>query len=190
MPEEVDLVEVRAFLETLEGVMSVHDLHVWAMSTTENALTAHLVMPSGHPGDAFIAEVSHVVRHPLQRIGGFADLLLDGSYGELPEQARAPLLSLACSAHDLTRVVSNVLTHIRLEAHALNVDRRRVAIADLAAEVGYADQAHLSRECVRLTALTPRELLGDAVDRCGCGHDHTASYGPFLAARPRAALTG
>ena len=63
-------------------------------------------------------------------------------------------------------------------------------VADLAAEVGYADQAHLSRECVRLTGLTPRELLGDAVDRCGCGHDHAASYGPFLAARPRAALTG
>ena len=42
----------------------------------------------------------------------------------------------------------------------------------------------------RLTGLTPRELLGDAVDRCGCGHDHAASYGPFLAARPRAALTG
>ncbi len=63
-------------------------------------------------------------------------------------------------------------------------------VADLAAEAGYADQAHLSRECVRLTGLTPRELLGDAVDRCGCGHDHAASYGPFLAARPRAALTG
>jgi len=63
-------------------------------------------------------------------------------------------------------------------------------VADLAAEVGYADQAHLSRECVRLTGLTPRELLGDAVDRCGCGHDHAASYGPFLAARPRAELTG
>jgi AraC-like DNA-binding protein len=63
-------------------------------------------------------------------------------------------------------------------------------VADLAAEVGYADQAHLSRECVRLTGLTPRELLGGAVDRCGCGHDHAASYEPFLAARPRAALTG
>jgi cobalt-zinc-cadmium efflux system protein len=63
VPEEVDLVEVRAFLETLRGVTSVHDLHVWAMSTTENALTAHLVMPSGHPGDAFIAEVSHALEH-------------------------------------------------------------------------------------------------------------------------------
>lgn len=82
-----------------------------------------------------IAEVSHELRHPLQCIGGFADLLLDGSYGELPEQARAPLLSLACSAHDLHRVVSNVVTHTRLEAQALNVDRRRVVVADLTAEV-------------------------------------------------------
>ena len=63
-------------------------------------------------------------------------------------------------------------------------------VADLAAEVGYADHAHLGRECLRLTGQTPRELLGDAVDRCGCGHDHAASYGPFLAARPRVALTG
>lgn len=58
---------------------------------------------------------------------------------------------------------------------------RTSRVSDLAAEVGYADHAHLSRECLRLTGLTPRELLGDAVDRCGCGHDHAASYGPFLA---------
>jgi AraC-like DNA-binding protein len=56
-------------------------------------------------------------------------------------------------------------------------------VADLAVEVGYADHAHLARECLRLTGLTPRELLGDAVDQCGCGHDHAASYGPFLASR-------
>jgi AraC-like DNA-binding protein len=60
-------------------------------------------------------------------------------------------------------------------------------VADLAAEVGYADHAHLGRECLRLTGLTPRDLLGGAIDRCGCGHDHAASYGPFLAARPQAA---
>jgi len=56
-------------------------------------------------------------------------------------------------------------------------------MAGLAADVGYADQAHLSRECLRLTGLSPRELLGGSADRCGCGHDHSASYRPFLAAR-------
>jgi AraC-like DNA-binding protein len=54
-------------------------------------------------------------------------------------------------------------------------------LADLAAQTGYADHAHLSRECLRLTGLTPRDLLGDKADRCDCGHDHSASYGPFLA---------
>jgi AraC-like DNA-binding protein len=52
--------------------------------------------------------------------------------------------------------------------------------AGLAADAGYADQAHLNRECLRLTGLTPRDLLGGSVDRCLCGHDHLASYRPFL----------
>jgi len=55
--------------------------------------------------------------------------------------------------------------------------------AGLAVDVGYADQAHLSRECLRLTGLTPRQLLGGSVDRCACTHDHSASYRPFLATR-------
>jgi AraC-like DNA-binding protein len=62
-------------------------------------------------------------------------------------------------------------------------------LADLAAETGYADHAHLSRECLRLTGVPPRELLG-AADRCGCGHDHAASYLPFLAGRARAVRAG
>ncbi len=56
-------------------------------------------------------------------------------------------------------------------------------MAGLAIDVGYADQAHLSRECVRLTGLTPRRLLGGDIGRCACGHDHSASYEPFLATR-------
>jgi AraC-like DNA-binding protein len=56
-------------------------------------------------------------------------------------------------------------------------------IAGLAVDAGYADQAHLSRECLRLTGLTPRQLLGGDIDRCACGHDHSASYLPFLAGR-------
>lgn len=59
-------------------------------------------------------------------------------------------------------------------------------VADLAAEVGYADHAHLGRECLRLTGVTPRELLGSTSDQCRCAHDHSASYQPFLATRPRA----
>ena len=49
---------MRGSLERLHGVARIHDLHIWAMSTTETALTCHLVMPSGHPGDAFIARTA------------------------------------------------------------------------------------------------------------------------------------
>ena len=58
-------------------------------------------------------------------------------------------------------------------------------MAGLAVDASYADQAHLSRECLRLTGLTPRQLLGGTVDQCGCGHEHSASYRPFLATRGR-----
>lgn len=61
-------------------------------------------------------------------------------------------------------------------------------MAGLAVDAGYADQAHLGRECLRLTGLTPRELLGGSLDRCACGHEHSASYQPFLATRGRSAL--
>jgi AraC-like DNA-binding protein len=63
-------------------------------------------------------------------------------------------------------------------------------LADLAAEVGYADHAHLSRECLCLTGLTPRELLGSRSERCGCGHEHSASYLPFLLGYTRGARAG
>jgi cobalt-zinc-cadmium efflux system protein len=52
VPEGVDAERIRVFLAQQQGVTDVHDLHVWALSTTGNALSAHLVMPGGHPGDA------------------------------------------------------------------------------------------------------------------------------------------
>jgi cobalt-zinc-cadmium efflux system protein len=55
VPDTIDVEAVRAHLAGLPGVEAVHDLHIWPMSTTETALTAHLVMPAGHPGDPFLA---------------------------------------------------------------------------------------------------------------------------------------
>jgi len=54
VPASVDAGKVNAFLAAQPGVTGVHDVHIWAMSTTETALTAHLVMPGGYPGDAAI----------------------------------------------------------------------------------------------------------------------------------------
>ena len=47
VPKSIELAEVKDYLGRLEGVIEVHDLHVWAMSTNETALTAHLVRPGG-----------------------------------------------------------------------------------------------------------------------------------------------
>jgi cobalt-zinc-cadmium efflux system protein len=58
-PSRIDPAAVRAFLAGRPGVDGVHDLHIWAMSTTEVALTCHLVMPAGHPGDGFLHRLAH-----------------------------------------------------------------------------------------------------------------------------------
>ena len=54
VPAHIDVSEVATYLRQCQGVTDLHDLHVWGMSTTESALTTHLVMPAGYPGDAFM----------------------------------------------------------------------------------------------------------------------------------------
>ncbi len=66
VPEGIDATAVRAHLASLPGVSEVHDLHIWGMSTTETALTCHLVMPGGHPGDAALVRM---VRELDERFG-------------------------------------------------------------------------------------------------------------------------
>ena len=61
VPSEIDPAKVRRFLETRDGVASLHDLHIWPMSTTEIALTCHLVMPAGHPGDVFLHKIAEAL---------------------------------------------------------------------------------------------------------------------------------
>ena len=66
VPRHIDESAVREFLAQHPGVEAIHDLHIWGMSTTESALTAHLVMPGGPPGDAFLRELAHELE---QRFG-------------------------------------------------------------------------------------------------------------------------
>lgn len=57
VPRTIDLEEVKKYLTSLDGVKEVHDLHIWAMSTTETALTVHLVIPQGQDDDLFLNKV-------------------------------------------------------------------------------------------------------------------------------------
>lgn len=68
VPPGIDALAIRDYLESLPKVAEVHDLHIWGMSTTETALTAHLVMSDGYPGDAFIAQAVHEL-HERYKVG-------------------------------------------------------------------------------------------------------------------------
>jgi cobalt-zinc-cadmium efflux system protein len=58
VPEDIDHTKVEQYLKSLPGVREVHDLHIWAMSTTETALTAHLVRPGAGLDDRLLQEAS------------------------------------------------------------------------------------------------------------------------------------
>jgi cobalt-zinc-cadmium efflux system protein len=86
-PARIDVAEVRRHLAGLEGVVAVHDLHVWPMSTTETALTAHLVMPGRTVSDAFLREVAASLR---TRFGvGHATIQIESGETECPRSCGA-----------------------------------------------------------------------------------------------------
>ncbi len=66
VPAHVDPDEVRRELMCQPGVQSLHDLHIWPISTTETALTCHLVMPGGAPGDAFLHGLAELLQHDFR----------------------------------------------------------------------------------------------------------------------------
>ena len=63
VPSSIDRTEVVAWLKSRPGIASVHDVHIWSLSTTKAALTAHLVMPAGHPGDNFLDKLADGLAH-------------------------------------------------------------------------------------------------------------------------------
>ena len=62
VPRHIDTDDVMEFLLALPGVAAVHDLHIWPMSTNETAMTAHLVLPGGHPGKRFLFDVQKALQ--------------------------------------------------------------------------------------------------------------------------------
>jgi len=86
VPSGIDPAKVRKHLEALPGVSAIHDLHIWPMSTTEAALTCHLVMPMGAPDDTFIAKAGESIKAAF----GIAHSTLQIERGDGAECALAP----------------------------------------------------------------------------------------------------
>ena len=68
VPRGIDYDHIVDALAELPGVSAVHDLHIWPMSTTDTVLTTHLLMPGGHPGDAFLV-ATQAMLHDRFKIG-------------------------------------------------------------------------------------------------------------------------
>jgi len=79
-PARIDLVEVKQHLASFDGVSAVHDLHVWPMSTTEVALTAHLVMPGRPASDSVLRDIAT----SLERRFGVGHATIQVESGENP----------------------------------------------------------------------------------------------------------
>ena len=84
VPTGINPADVRAYLCSLPGVHGIHDLHIWAMSTTETALTAHLAMPGERPADFFYAEIGN----ELEKRFGIHHTTIQVEYGDGSTQCR------------------------------------------------------------------------------------------------------
>jgi AraC-like DNA-binding protein len=187
-----DLVDQRLGLAELWG--SSADRLVEAMArvgTPERALTflqAHLVQEfrSAVSVDPLIGEAVQALMpwHPVN-----IDTLASRLALSVSQLRRRCLHAVGMSPKVLQRTLRFQGFLALAQAGVMATGRRGAdGIAGLAIDAGYADQAHVSRECLRLTGLTPRQLLGGSIGRCTCGHDHSASYRPFLATRARLPL--
>lgn len=144
-------------------------------------LVQHCLVGVASGGDDVVAEAVHLLMpwSPLD-VTGVADRLTLS-----PSQLRRRLLHVLGVPPKALQRTLRFQGFLALAQAAAAPGGPRIAdgLSGLASEVGYADQAHLTRECVRLSGQTPRQLLHGAPDHCACGHDHAASYRPFLGLR-------
>lgn len=186
-----DLLDQRLGLDDLWGSSIDSLVEVMAQATTPEGalmiLQSHLLREfrrTGRPdplvGEAVLALMPW---HPVDIETLASHLALSAS-----QLRRRCLQAVGLSPKALQRTLRFQGFLALAQAGATATGRRGSdGMSGVAVDVGYADQAHLSRECLRLTGLTPRQLLGGDIDRCACGHEHAASYLPFLASRSRLA---
>jgi len=158
-----------------------------AAAAPESALAAleeHLALRimGGSTPDPLVAEMVRQLRWGTGDVGSIRSRL----YISERQLRRRCLSEVGLSPKALHRAL-RFQRFLAMAQHAIAHGRAptEIGLAMLAAEAGYADQPHLSRECLRLTGLSPRAFLGEIERRCGPGHDHAAWVVPLLRSRPR-----
>jgi len=184
-----DLVGRRIGLAELWGVAA--DRLVEAMAVAATPERALMLLQRHLLGEFRVAHVDPLVREAVGALMPWRPVDIDGLAAHLalsPSQLRRRCLQVLGVGPKVLQRTLRFQGFLALAQAGATASGQRGAdgVAGLAVDVGYADQAHLSRECRRLTGLTPRELLGGDLDRCACGHEHSASFAPFLATRGKA----
>jgi AraC-like DNA-binding protein len=158
---------------------------VAAAPTPQHALAAiqrHLAarIAGAPPPDPLVTEAVRQLRWRTEDVGSLTRSL-HISERQLRRRTQAEVGLAPKALHRVLRFQG----FLALAQHALTLGKPPTddGLARLAAEAGYADQPHLTRECLRLTGSSPRAFLGDVEQSCGCGHDHAASFAPLLRAR-------
>ncbi len=164
------------------------------------------VAEASDPDDA-AAAVQELVRGRAAGVAGMDPLLAEAVHGLMPGRMpdlRSLWSSLSVSERSFRRLCGSAIgmgpktlqRMLRFQGflakaqYALAQGRSPTeeGLARLSADAGYADQAHLTRECVRLTGITPRVFMAEVERSCGCGHDHEVSFAPLLGPRAVAVL--
>jgi methylphosphotriester-DNA--protein-cysteine methyltransferase len=150
-----------------------------AVASSAQEATAHLErtvadqLPDATAPDPVVAEA---VRRLMS--GHRADLASTASSLSISERQLRRRFETAAGLTPTT--LRRIFRFQRFLALAWTRERPSTQVARLAASAGYADQAHLNREAARLEGRSPRTFLTESELRCGCGHDHSASYAPLL----------
>ena len=124
--------------------------------------------------------IDRIAAEATRRLGSGRSATLASLASELGLSARQLRRRVEAATGVAPKPLHRVLRFQRFLALASTKNRPTSQLARLAAEAGYADQSHLTRESMRLEGRTPGELLRDSEDHCRRAHDHAASYLPLV----------
>jgi AraC-like DNA-binding protein len=148
-----------------------------APDTADDALALLRRLVSRHAGDAEPLVASAVRRHELWRVGATS-----AGLGISDSQFRRRCLAASGLPPKTLFRLLRFQVFLAMAQREILLGRDPIAsgLASLATAAGYADQPHLTRECGRLTGLTPGTFLRQTTQSCGPGHDHAVSVARTL----------